>query len=68
MEIRKLTCTIGRTLNLGNYESLRVDATFAAMIEKTEDEVDCWDQLVTHTRRQLKVAIKDAMEDLDADD
>lgn len=37
MEITKITCSMGRTINLGNYESLRVDFGLEAIINEKDD-------------------------------
>lgn len=37
MKIRQMTLTAGRTFNLGNFESLRVDASATVDIEDGED-------------------------------
>jgi hypothetical protein len=37
MKIRQMTLTAGRTFNLGDFESLRVDASATVEIEEGED-------------------------------
>lgn len=60
MKIRRISCTMGRTLNMGSFESLRVDSEFAAQIDETEDVEECWDELVKFTRKHLKRAVSEA--------
>lgn len=65
MKIKRISCSMGRTINLGQFESLRVDTEFAAQIEEGEDVEDCWDQLVKYTRSKMKEACKEGLEEVE---
>ncbi len=54
MEIKKVSASLGLTMNLGNYESARVDFSAEAEVDK-EDNVDqTYDKLVDLLQRRLK--------------
>jgi hypothetical protein len=53
MKIRQMTLTAGRTFNLGNFESLRVDASATVDIEEGEDLAAARDAAVSEIRASL---------------
>lgn len=57
MEIRKVSCNMGRTINAGNYESFRVDVSGEAVLAEGEDAADAMASLRTWVSTQLAKAI-----------
>jgi len=55
MVLTELTVSIGRTYNLGNFESLRLDATARATVEGDESEA-VRAALTKHCQRSIEVA------------
>lgn len=53
MKIRQMTLTAGRTFNLGNFESLRVDAAATVDIEDGEDLAAARTAAVSEIRASL---------------
>ena len=54
MQIRKVTASYGRTINLGDFNSLRLDATFEADVEPGEDPLDAINHLFAEARAEVK--------------
>lgn len=53
MKIRQMTLTAGRTFNLGNFDSLRVDASATVDIEEGEDLAAAREAAVAEIRASL---------------
>lgn len=53
MKIRQTSVTVGRTFNLGNFESLRVDATATIDLEDGDDVAAARDAGVAELRASL---------------
>ena len=58
MKLKELSVTIGRTINLGNYESLRVEATSVCSFDtENGDQIeDARNLLITECRASLNAA------------
>lgn len=54
MEIRLIGVKLGKTINLGNYESARVDVEMSAERDLSEDLDGAFDELWAETDKQLK--------------
>lgn len=55
MQLKRITASYGRTINTGNYESLRAEATFEADLEPGDDPQEVQAILMA----QAKGAVKD---------
>lgn len=60
----KVSMTIGRTVNLGNYESLRMEISAEGSIDGTEETSKVLDRLERGINRELAVRIKRNVEAL----
>lgn len=58
MEINKIKVGIGRTVNIGNYESVRIDIEMTADITERENPHACTDQLRHAVKIELEKAIR----------
>ena len=56
MELTELTVSIGRTYNLGNFESLRLDASARATVAEGEDPDNVRSTLNRHCLRSIETA------------
>ena len=65
MRIRKISCSLGRTVNMGHFESLRADATFDALLEEHDDVQECWESLVIVTRRYMNKLVEEERKELE---
>lgn len=45
MEVRTLSVTTSLTVNVGNYQSVKVQAGIEAELAPGDDEQECWKQL-----------------------
>lgn len=52
MKVEKITVSIGRTVNMGNYESFRIEETVTAYVEEGKE-----------TPSQLMDIVRDKLED-----
>jgi hypothetical protein len=59
MVIKELTIGTSRTINLGNFESLRVEATATCAVEEGDDLDACRVALVAEVRAGLEKAFID---------
>ena len=57
MMVREITLSLGRTINVGNFESLRVDVSFSARLDQGEDVDKAYDELREEVREKLKDCI-----------
>lgn len=62
--IKELSLTVARTINMGNYESLRIEATAAATLEIGSTGVyttveQAADKMMPHIRKALQRAYDD---------
>jgi hypothetical protein len=58
MKLTELKISIGKTINLGNYESLRLDVEMAAKIDLNDDLESCAESLRRDAKLQLNRMIK----------
>jgi len=60
----KVSATLGYTLNLGNFQSLRVDLGVVDQVRKGETTGDAMDRVYTFVENQVIQKVKDAKESL----
>jgi len=53
-------CSVGITKNLGNYESLRIDAGARIDIEAFSDKEEAWKNLWTEVQAQIEEQLIEA--------
>lgn len=58
MKITQIRVALGRTVNLGNFESLRIDVDFTAQIDDTEDSRREFENLRAAAKLELKRCIQ----------
>lgn len=54
MKIKEISVTVSRTFNLGNYESLRLEAGAVADLQDGEGPDDARQKLIEEVRTSLK--------------
>lgn len=57
MYIQEITCSMGRTINSGNYESIRVDVSGSARLAEDEDIEGASAALQAWVKKELTQAI-----------
>lgn len=62
MKTNQVEVSIGRTVNLGNYESLRLDFTIREEVDDAEMAETAIDKLRDRLRAHLVTAIRDEVE------
>jgi hypothetical protein len=60
----KVSATLGYTLNLGNFQSLRVDLGVVDQVRQGETTNDAMDRVYTFVENQVIQKVKDAKESL----
>jgi hypothetical protein len=60
----KVSATLGYTLNLGNFQSLRVDLGVVDNVRQGETTNDAMDRVYTFVENQVIQKVKDAKESL----
>jgi hypothetical protein len=60
----KVSATLGYTLNLGNFQSLRVDLGVVDQVRQGETTGDAMDRVYTFVENQVIQKVKDAKESL----
>jgi hypothetical protein len=60
----KVSATLGYTLNLGNFQSLRVDLGVIDQVRQGETTNDAMDRVYTFVENQVIQKVKDAKESL----
>jgi non-canonical (house-cleaning) NTP pyrophosphatase len=60
----KVSATLGYTLNLGNFQSLRVDLGVVDNVRQGETTGDAMDRVYTFVENQVIQKVKDAKESL----
>ena len=60
----KVSATLGYTLNLGNFQSLRVDLGVVDHVRQGETTNDAMDRVYTFVENQVIKKVKDAKESL----
>lgn len=58
MKITQIRVALGRTVNLGNFESLRIDVDFTAQIDDTENPRQEFENLRAAAQLELKRCIQ----------
>lgn len=53
-------CSVGITRNLGNYESLRIDAGARIAIDPSRDKDEAWSALWEEVQLQIEAQLLDA--------
>lgn len=64
IETAKVSATLGYTLNLGNFESLRVDLGLTDHVRQGEDIVQAQDRVYKLVEVQLVEKVKEAKSEL----
>ena len=54
MELKRIAASYGRTINTGNYESLRAEATFEAELTPGDDPQEVQAQLMALAKGAVK--------------
>ncbi len=67
IETAKVSATLGYTLNLGNFESLRVDLGLTDHVRQGEDIVQAQDRVYKLVEVQLVEKVKEAKAELAAE-
>ena len=60
----KISAALGYTLNLGNFQSLRVDLGVVDQVRQGETTADAMDRVYTFVENQVVQKVKDAKESL----
>ena len=60
----KVSATLGYTLNLGNFQSLRVDLGVVDQVRQGENVGEAMDRVYTFVENQVIQKVKDAKESL----
>jgi len=60
----RVSATLGYTLNLGNFQSLRVDLGVVDQVRQGETTGDAMDRVYTFVENQVIQKVKDAKESL----
>ena len=60
----KVSATLGYTLNLGNFQSLRVDLGVVDFVRNEETATDAMNRVYTFVEDQVIQKVKDAKESL----
>jgi hypothetical protein len=60
----KVSATLGYTLNLGNFQSLRVDLGVVDHVRQGETTDDAMDRVYSFVENQVTQKVKDAKESL----
>jgi len=55
---RRIEVSLGKTINLGDYESMRVDVTYAADLKDKEDAVEAYESCWELVDRELSKKIE----------
>lgn len=58
MKIKQIRIALGRTLNIGNYESIRIDVDFTADIDDNENPQTAFENLRAAAKLELKRSIQ----------
>ncbi len=58
MKVNRIEVTLGRTINLGNYESARVDVTMGAIIGEDEPPLTASAELYSLVKAEIDNRIK----------
>lgn len=53
-------CSVGITRNLGNYESLRIDAGARYTITESDDKDEAWSKLWEEVQAQIEAQLLEA--------
>jgi|688.fasta_scaffold274828_2 hypothetical protein len=59
-EQNTIWCSVGITRNLGNYESLRIDAGSRITIDPSSDKDEAWKNLWEDVQAQIEAQLLDA--------
>lgn len=54
----KVTCTVGRTISLGNYEFVRIDFGAEVTVKEGETSKQAWDRAQKMCEERLNVEAK----------
>jgi len=57
MKIKKIEISLGRTINLGNYESARIDICMGAVMENGDDIDETYHELRHEIERKLSAEV-----------
>jgi hypothetical protein len=61
MKVTEISVTIGRTVNLGNYESVKLEVTMSAEREPNEPANKCFDELYQQVRSNLYAKLENCV-------
>lgn len=54
MKMREVSVAVGRTINMGNYESLRVEVSGAATLEEGDEKSEVIESISDWLRAQVR--------------
>lgn len=63
MTVKEVTVSVGYTKNLGNYESLRLDASATAVLGEGEDPNEVYSTLWDKTSEEVMKSLADFEDD-----
>lgn len=58
MRVTKITLSLGRTINTGNFNSIRVDCTLEAVVEGWDDMLEARERLRTLILQEITMQEK----------
>jgi len=62
MKVTEITVSMGRTMNMGNYESARIETSFTAQLEKDDNPEACASELsqavAAHLKNHSKIVVE----------
>ena len=59
MKIKQITCTISHTINLGNFNSLRVEWGEVVELEENEQNPEAYDVICKDMKERVKGQVKE---------
>jgi hypothetical protein len=68
MKINEIKLNMGRTVNTGNYESLRIDVEFSATLEDNDDIRKAMENLRASVKMELNRVIQTEQKKRNAED
>ena len=63
MKMREVSVSVGRTINMGNYESLRIELSGAAVIEDGDDRSEVVANISDWLRAQVRRLVSEHSRD-----
>jgi hypothetical protein len=61
MKVTEITVSLGRTVNLGNYENVKLEVSMTAECEPNEPANKCFDELYQQVRSNLYAKLENCV-------